>query len=432
MKKLSVFLLLLLFVILSLCSCVNKNNADDSNTISPDNVSVNNQIDDNNEIKELSNGSFNEYGYYCASGSLIYFFDIESKQKIVLCNNPNCLHDSSECNAYISSKVGSDDGPSFAVSNSAVFIFCRNDRLYLLLTDGTMLSVKYDGTDHKIVSAIDSKYSFEKGYLKGNEIIIYSFYSSQEHGEIVEKACFIIYNIDTNKWIQGEAFDRNLTGDNLVGITNDETAIFYHEDEITEISSGTSINEAEKITESTKCQIYTININTAETKIIYNGTLGDCYPVTMLNGKIYCHSRSKEQLCTIDSQTGKTAVIYENLPGEAFFETPLDDHLVIARTKEIEKDGNPENEIVEFFNVNTKKLTQAYKLESNLDWNNNFRGILAETKDSYIMIYKAFFVVDDNGSDIPSVSDMKPYIGIISKSDFWNQKYNFEEISWSF
>lgn len=432
MKKLLISLLLILSIVLSLCGCTGENNHNNSNNTQNEHIDINDSIYKNNKVKELSHGCFNEYGYYCVSGSLIQFFDVESKQKIVLCNNPNCLHNSTECNAYISSKIDSNDGPSFIVEKSAVFVFCKGNRIYLLLTDGTMLSIRYDGTDHKIESIIDSKYSFEKGYLRGNEIIIYSNYSAQEQGEIVEKSCFLIYNIDTNNWSHGEAFDRNLTGDNIVGITSEGEAIFYHEDEIPKILSGVSINEATQITRNTKCQIYSLNVNTAKKKIIYNGTLGDCYPVTMLDGKIYCHSQAKEQLCTIDSQTGEIITIYENLSGEVFFDVALDDCLVIARTKVIEEDWNPENEVVEFFNVKTKELTEAYKLESNLDWNNNFRGILAETQDSYIMIYKAFFVVDDTNMDIPSVSDMTPYIGIISKNDFWNQKYSFEEISWSF
>jgi len=430
MKKRSFFIMLFISVFVCILSACSNEPGGLSNDEYTDDIKVADINDDN--IVELSDGCFNEYGYYNFTGSLIYYFDSETKKRIVLCDNPNCTHSSSECNAYISSKADKNDEPSFAVNNSAVFIFSKDDKLYFLLTDGTILTMKYDGTEHRNVTEIDSKYIFEKAYMIENEIIIYSFYSVYEQGELVEKACFIHYNIDTNEWNQGEAFDRNLTGDNLVGITDNNIAVFYHDDEIPEIPRGTSISDATRITRSTKCQIYSINIYTSEKAIIFDGTIGDCAPVTMLNGVIYFHSQNTAQLCTINSQTKEITVVCENISGEVLFDDALDNCLVIARTKVIEENWNPENEVIEFFNVATKELTEAYKLESNLDWNNNFRGILAETKDSYIMIYKAFFVVDDADTDIPSVSDMTPYVGIISKTDFWNQQYNFEKISWNF
>lgn len=425
MKSRILMLILCVCLTGSLCACGNKSD-------SGENIkNVEASQTDPNSVIELSQGCYNQYGYYCFSDSLIYYFDTESKQKIVLCNNPNCEHNSTECNAYISSKADTeDDGPSLSANQSAVFIFAKGDRIYLLLNDGTMLSIKYDGTDHKTVAEIDSKYSFEKAYMLGSEIVIYSFYSVQEHGEIIEKACFITYNTDTNKWEQGKEFDRNLTGDVFVGLTLDKMAVFYHDDETPEIPEGTPVKEAIKIQNNTKCQLYSIDIKTAEKKDIYDGTQGECSPVTMLNGKIYFHSRNKEQLCEMIPQTGEITVLYENYPGEIVFGTSLDNNLVIKRTKDATIDWNPENEVSEFFNVETKELSECYELQSNLDWNNGFRGILAETQDYYIMIYKADFVVDNNGADIPSVSGMTPYVGIISKTDFWNKNYNFEEISW--
>lgn len=422
MKK--TLLVLTILYLLLLCSCSKV----DNNFKVSDNEQGN---ETTSEITELSDGCVNKYGYYNYSGNLVYFFDSKTEQRIVLCNKPNCQHNSSECNAYISSKVvNTDDVPSAVMNSTAVFIFSRNDRINLLLTDGTMLSMNYDGTNHKNIAVIDSKYTYDKAYMIENQIYINANFSTQENGEVVEKSCFIIYNTETNEWKQGKEFDRNLTGDNLIGITRDNFAIYYSHDEPSDIPLGTSLDNAKEIAGKTKCNLYKIDMNNAQKSVIYEGTQGNCYPATMLNGTVYYYSQNDENLCSMDPKTEESNIVYKNISGEVLFDTPIDGHLVLARTKNITEQWNPEDEVVEFFDVNSNELVEAYSLESNLDWNNNFRGILGETLDSYIMIYKADFTVDNSESDIPSVSDMKPYIGIIKKNDFWNGNYNFKEISW--
>lgn len=434
MKRSLFILFLCLCLTCSLGACGDKNNTGEGMVTSPNGK---------NAIKQLSRGCYNEYGYYECRGSLIYFFDVESKQKIVLCNNPNCKHNSDECNAYVNSKAkpaneivfSADSNSESSFYSSTMFIFAEGDRLYILLTDGTMLSMKYDGTDRKTIAEIDSKYSFGEAYMLGREIIILAYYSVQEQGEIVEKACFITYNIDTHKWKQGEAFDgiEARTG-RAKGITDDKKVIFYHRDEPSVIPKGTPIKEAIKIENSAKCQVYSVNVDTGERKDIYSGTLGDCFDITMLNEKIYFYSENNEQLSEMNPQTGEISVLIDKYPASVMFGTPVGNCLVIGRSKDIIKDitdsQNTENHVSEFFNVETKELTEAYEIESNVDWLENFEGILAETQDYYVMPYKMDYIVEYNeyGEPIPQLKEQK--IGLISKKDFWNKNYNFEEISW--
>lgn len=432
--KRSIFILFLCVCLTcSLCACGDKNNSDNHS----EKTFFQN---DKNKISKLSRGCYNEYGYYECVGSLIYFFDVESKQKVVLCNTPNCKHDSDECNAYVYSEAESAN--EFIISESGLskkwitkFIFADGDRLYILLTDGKMLSMKYDGTDRKTVAEIDSKYSLAESFMLGREIFICAFYSVQEQGEIVEKACFITYNIDTHKWEQGEAFDgiTARTG-RLVGFTHDKTAIFYHADESPLIPKGTPLKEAIKMENSAKCQVYYVNVDTGERKDIYSGTIDDCSAVTMLNGKIYFYSENQKQLCEMDSKTGKASVLIDNYPERVMFGEPVGNCIEIGRTKDVLKQytdkKNPENSVSEFFNVETKELTEAYNIQSNLDWYRPFYGISAETQDYYVMIYKADCVEGKDLSGYPIVTDMTQHAGLISKEDFWNGNYQFEEVEW--
>lgn len=421
-KSLGIFVIMILLVSL-FCSCSKSENITNINNES--NNSTNEMVSEN-KISELSLGCYNKYGYYDISDKLIYFFDSKAGKRIALCNRPNCKHNNEECNAYINSKAKSGDNTEYVANENAVFMISKNDKLYVLLTDGTILSMNYDGTQHKVETKIDDGYSFDRAYINKNKIFINSYFSVQENNEIIEKACFILYDIDNKNWEQGAVFNRNLSGDSLVGITLKDEAVYFSSDEIQETPSGFSPNEVIQLQNKTKCRIYKTNMITGKSENIFEGTLGDCGAVQMLNGTVYCYSGNQKKLYSINPESSEKTTEFENISGEVIFDKSIDNHLVIARSTDV----NSEDSIVEFFNTETKKLTKAYELESNLDWNNNFRGIIGETENQFIMVYKADFTVDDEGVDIPSVSDMKPYVGVIDKTDFWNEKYNFKEVAW--
>lgn len=378
------------------------------------------------KISELALGCYNKYGYYDISGQLIHYFDSELGKRIVLCNKPNCNHNNEECNAYINSKAKGNDETEYLANETAVFMASQNDKLYVLLTDGTVISMNYDGTHHKIEAKIDDGFSFDRAYINKNKIYINSYFSVQENNEVVEKACFIIYDIDNKNWKKGTVFNRNLSGDSLVGITSNEEAVYFSNDEIREAPSNLSPNEVIEFQNKTKCRIYKIDVITGKSDNIFEGTLGDCGAIQMLNGMVYCYSSNQKNIYSINPNSLEKTIEFENVSGEVIFDKPIDNCLVIARSIDV----NSEDSVVEFFDTESKKMTKAYELESNLDWNNNFRGIIGETENQFIMVYKAEFTIEDEGVDIPSVSDMKPYVGIIDKTDFWNENYNFKEIEW--
>lgn len=422
-KSISIIVIMILFTSL-FCSCAKSDPITKENNTQVNYKETENITED--KISELSLGCYNKYGYYDISGQLIHYFDSETGKRIVLCNKPNCNHNNEECNAYINSEAESNDDTEYLANENAVFMMSQNDKIYILLTDGTIISMNYDGTQHKIETKIDDEYSFDRAYVNKNKIYINSYFSVQEENEIVEKACFVIYDIDNKNWEQGSVFNRNLCGDSLVGITLKEEAVYFSSDEIQEAPSGLSPNEVIQLQNKTKCRIYKTNMITGKSENIFEGTLGDCGATQVLNGTVYCYSGNQKKLYSINPDNKEKTTEFENISGEVIFDKSIDDHLVIARSTDV----NSEDSIVEFFDTESKKLTKAYELESNLDWNNNFRGIIGETENQFIMVYKANFTVDDDGVDIPSVSDMKPYVGVIDKTDFWNENYNFKEVAW--
>lgn len=116
------------------------------------------------------------------------------------------------------------------------------------------------------------------------------------------------------------------------------------------------------------------------------------------------------------------------------FGEPVGNCLSISRTKDALKDDSknpdPENYVSEFFNVETKELTEAFEIDSNIEWCKTFPGIYAETEDYYVMPYKEENTIEYSEYGYPIAQLKERKVGLISKKDFWNKNYNFEEIAW--
>ncbi len=430
LKKLTVIFIL----ILSVCSVFAGCTSDEKSSFSEEteksaesNVSISTSQEASNEITKLGLGCSGNYGYYEIRGSLIYFFDYKTYKKTVLCNKPNCTHSDEGCNGYIYAE-NDNDSPVSSISSSAKFMFYKDNSIYLFCTDGRVIKMNFDGEDHRQISVIDGKFGLNCAYKKGDKIYINAFYSEEKNHTIVEKSCFIVYDTNTNEWHQTKSYNRN--ADILLGIT-EENVFYLYKNELLPPKDSISFEESIELENNNPCVIYKINFNTGEKDILCEKTEGEIYPATMLNGMIYFHSRKEEAICSLNPESSDISVLAKGVSGQIVFDEAFDGHLVFGRGKKIISEFDPENYIIETFDISSNEIKEAYKLRTNIGWNDGFRGVFAITPDSYIMIYKADFVVEYNPEYAePSVSDMTPYVGIIRKSDFWSGNYNFKEIQW--
>jgi len=431
-KMVAIFLL---FSLLSafLAGCAILDSSKKTNTSSgdmetnTDNVHTNNISIGKDNIMALGLGCSGEYGYYQIRGSIIYFFDYKTNKTIVLCNKPNCEHKDARCNGYIVAGVN-DDAPSSQIASSANYIFYKDGAIHLFCADGNVLKMNFDGTEHQVIATIDSKYGYNRAYMKDDNIYINVYYPEEENHSIVEKSSFVVFDTNTYTWYQTKSYDRN--ADTLLGVWENE-AFYFHANELPAMGSGVSFEQSVEIENKNPCAIYKINLKNGEKSVLRETTEGNMSPAVMLNGMIYYHSRNDETICCMDPETAESTILKKGIGGKIVFDESIDEYLVFLRSKKITSDYDPNNDVMEMFNTETKELMEAYRLQTNIGWNDGFRGILATTPDSYIMIYKADFVVEEEpGMAEPSVVDMKPYVGIIKKKDFWNRNYNFTEITW--
>lgn len=99
-KALSKLLLLIVFVFLiSMFGC----SANQIRIYPEQNSEIYVQNEDNQNFLELySDIALTDSGYYFINNNLLYFFDRQSKETLIVCNKINCAHNDENCSAYFS------------------------------------------------------------------------------------------------------------------------------------------------------------------------------------------------------------------------------------------------------------------------------------------------------------------------------------------
>lgn len=164
MKKIQgVTLILLLCVFLVACADSGEKNSTEN--ISESNSSENamrfdlsamdyNPYTDAQSFFTNSRVAKSEHGYYYWDSShmgFMMYYDIQSGQKVPLCNRPDCRHDDTDCNAWYPGIFGSQKGD---VWYDTVYLYFYNDSLYLIGCDKegyvNLYRVSEDGSSREV------------------------------------------------------------------------------------------------------------------------------------------------------------------------------------------------------------------------------------------------------------------------------------------
>lgn len=175
------------------CSNTKDNNAENipsvSDTIENDtetgaySQSLSNTADSVNGIYSIENNIWSEDSVNIAISSdngdkyysLLSFTDKSVNKKVVLCNKPDCNHTDSSCTAYFPSYVSvlqDSEDVRFAIMDSEGYVFLYDNKLYVLNPFGDLIVMNRDGTNHKKLISIDSKYFILNGFLYKDSVFL--------------------------------------------------------------------------------------------------------------------------------------------------------------------------------------------------------------------------------------------------------------------
>ena len=187
---------------------------------------------------------FSDKGFYYVNGKNIWFYDMESGKKSVLCNKANCEHNSEECNAYI--------------YDIAAYMLYYDDNIYVSYAD---VEITYQGEDAiysgyiglDCISADGSKrkniYSSDNGSVTSMKAVdgklyftTYEFHGGFKVNVYLHDHYLYKYDMRTNttKCVYKNIADNNRINSGMDIVSGDSDEIYLDFDEIYEDNTGSN------------------------------------------------------------------------------------------------------------------------------------------------------------------------------------------------
>lgn len=292
--------------------------------------------------------------------SLLNFTDGSTNTKIVLCNKPNCNHNDSSCSAYFVSwlAVKRDNGNvRFAIMHSDGYVFLYNDRLYVLDPFGDLIEMDKDGSNHKNLLSIDSKYYINNGFLYKDCIYLCVKYLPSYDSSVEQEFSDADYNIavlkvdlKTNKCEEIFSFKTELDT-TCLGIYENKAYFFYRSPNTQATANTQQAVDNEK--NSHNIAFYYYDLSNPERKyVIKNIKSYEFDDAAFDKNGVYYHNRKEGKLIKLNLDTGEKEDILTDVGGYIEIHTPIeDDKLYFTKDNMLSNAFSPEPQTNETYCV---------------------------------------------------------------------------------
>lgn len=243
-------------------------------------------------------------GYYylnkcSASTKNIMFYDDKSGESIVLCNKPQCEHNSEECMAYIS-------GSEFKSK-----LYYYNSCIYMLSTKGNLVQISADGTQRTDLGSICVMSDQDSVSVCFNDR--YAYVSQEISGDIEGNVTARLYRFNLDTGSSDVIYEETGYGIGINSLKTYGSDTFFLKTSVSKDDKGLYSLEGKgifRITgEDTEClldkNVYSYCIDADNNKLYYSG-LGD--------GTIYEYdlgSGKSESIYKSDNDTGYFYITFD-------------------------------------------------------------------------------------------------------------------------
>ncbi len=266
--------------------------------------------------------------------SLLNFCDYNANEKIILCNKPACSHNTSSCNAYVESQYSvkeSNNGTRFSVMDNEGLVFVYDNNLYVLDPFGDLIMMNKDGSDHKTLLSIDSKYSVLNGFLYKDCIYLCvkflpAFDSSveQEFSDADYSMAILELNLKTKKCNEKFSFKTELDT-TCLGIYENKVYFFYRSPNT--LASANTQREVDNEENSHNVSLYYYDLSTSKQEfVIKNIKSHEMDDIAFDKDAVYYHNRKEEKIVKLNLRTGEKHNVLINLGGYIEIYTPINDN----------------------------------------------------------------------------------------------------------
>lgn len=196
----------------------NKINTEQSSVSYVENEDFQNFIDSSSAFAKADNG------YYFLNGMKLYFFDTNTKESYIVCNKPNCTHNSADCSAFFS--IFSYYPFQLSYYNNSLYVLgweeegnnLRHNYIYQISLDNykrKKAAYLFDGTNTSSVSFIIHRgyVYYLKGYSEQLEETTANLYRTKLGNTSQKAEAEIIYEFSG---IGAEISNIKASGNNLI------------------------------------------------------------------------------------------------------------------------------------------------------------------------------------------------------------------------
>lgn len=189
MKKINLFIVMALVSVL-LVSCGQNNKTEFKGSISGENDLEQTQayfINGMHVITKCPTGYYYMSEMETAGFNLLKYYDNDEQESIVLCNKPQCEHNSKDCMAY------------FDMSDYKAKIYYYNFSIYMIRMNGNLEKISVDGSERIILGNICNSGSSDTINMSFNGNAVYVSKENEEgiNGDI--KVEIYAFNLDTSQ-----------------------------------------------------------------------------------------------------------------------------------------------------------------------------------------------------------------------------------------
>ncbi|MDR3239027.1 MAG: hypothetical protein LBT44_02935 [Clostridiales bacterium] len=366
-------------------------------------------IEDN--LVEDPNGSIligtqNADGLYTSTnyrrvGYQIQFWDDSAETKIVLCNKPNCKHDTADCNAYLA------PGEQ---THGFLWIAEINGKVYCVDAENSLFVMDKNGTNRKKLLQFDNKYSLLSAALR--DTVVYAdvnYIAPNPENKVYEsdvpmQRALLAINLAAENCKELYSFKQE-DNTKFLWLSN-EKAVYYYE-QPSAVLSEYSQQALDAEENGHKASVFSINLEDGIRNDIISTTAFSLNPVLLDSDNLYFHSRKDKQIKQIDINNGKETVVAENISGYLLFpENRLFDGKLLYQADNQRTDAY----------ANPQKVNESYWVDVSTGKSNKITyGISSgNTAPFYTFVAETskYFVLANDGDFLR-----------IGKDDFWSGSY---------
>ena len=367
---------------------------------------------------------------------LLTFFDYSKLDGTVLCNKPNCRHDSDACNAYFSVKGSSKE--------SSV-LFGLNDKIYVI-ANGTVYSMNEDGTNRSKIMQIPSKYTAQStkttAFLIGDKVYLETDYLADvkvdKNGNLPaddngSRTALFMLDIGAKTYKQLYEY-KTQESSQWMGIIGNK-AYYLYQDDFTPLKDHTQA-EVDAQYNGRNTKIFARDLGSGNRTDLFSGKSDEYDQVILRGSALFYQDRKTGEIIRYNPESGEKKALVSNLKTYIkFLSMDIQNNKLFYTVDYYDADlyhKEPTDNETCYVDIDSGKATKiGYRISRDDGKTDTFSGFTKETGDYYILPLKYEMGTVSGGSGYVGYDYVKAtHYGKIKKQDFWNGKYDVQQISW--